>query len=332
MRYYLSVEQTDLRERRARWKVQKQIRAEPRVQEFGTAQAATDPPGGLVALVDDSGQVERSLPLWGPEGIIRHGGDLLVACPWQIVRVDSDLTRSATVLSEPWCNYLHSFRATQRGLLVASTGVDAIVELDDEFDTTWQWWATEHGYPASFCGPVRDLDRSQDHRGLKYDTPLHTTHVNSAAELDDESVLATLFHQGVLVEIDRASGRSRPVLRSLLRPHAVRVGPGQRVTLADTGHGRAIRGHFGRDRQLVVDDMVEVQTHWLQDACLADDCWLLSTERTPASCMQTSADASFASTSSLPTGGCTKRFQWSEPSSSPPAVGKNRPHESVTRS
>jgi hypothetical protein len=60
MRYYLSVEQTDLRERRARWKAQKQIRAEPRVQEFGTAQAATDPPGGLVALVDDSGQVERS--------------------------------------------------------------------------------------------------------------------------------------------------------------------------------------------------------------------------------------------------------------------------------
>lgn len=69
MSYYLSIELTDLVARKVRWREKANSKEPPPVEWLGTAQSATDPPGGYVVMVNDTGEVERSLPLWGPEGI-----------------------------------------------------------------------------------------------------------------------------------------------------------------------------------------------------------------------------------------------------------------------
>jgi hypothetical protein len=229
----------------------------------------------LVARVDETGHVERAVPLWGPEGLLPFCGRLLVACPWSIRSLSFELDDERSFLSQPWCNYLHSMRVTVRGLLVAASGVDALFELGADATLRWQWWATEHGYMESACGGPRHLEPLAEHRGLKYDTPLHSTHVNSALELDDATILATLFHQGELVAINRATGESRRLLGGLKRPHAVRRCPDGTLTLANTGAGEALRlSLVGRER-VEVQARVQCDTTWLQDAYFVDERWLL---------------------------------------------------------
>jgi hypothetical protein len=275
MRYFLSVEQTDLRARRARWRAQAVAKTAPTQLHLGTSQQPTAPPGGLIAIIDDAGQVECSVPLWGTEGLLLFEGRLLAACPWGIQSLAFDLRDVRPFVSEPWCNYLHSMRPSRAGFIVASTGLDALLELTHRGDVVWQWWATEHGFTESVCGGRRMLDRTAEHRGVKYDTPLHTTHVNSGLELDDSTVLATLFHQGTLVAIDRADGTSTPLLSDLRRPHAVRRCADGSLTVANTGAGQAL--HFELDARYHAEivDSVQLDSTWLQDAYLARDRWLL---------------------------------------------------------
>lgn len=277
MQYYLSVSHTDMSARRSRWRDPARRAERPVVKQLGTAQAATDFPGGLVALVGDDGQVRRSVPLWGVEGLLPLDGQLLAACPWGISSLDLDLTGAAPYLSASWCNYLHSMRPTEGGgLLVASTGVDLVAEVTGRAEEpSWQWWATENGYPKDATGEVRDLDRTADHRGLNYDTKLHTTHVNSALPLDADRVLATFFHQGALMCIDRGTGKAVPLLEDLRRPHAVRRLDDQHLTLVDTGRGQALVVRLGPELQAEVVSRVDAGTTWLQDAWFDGERWLL---------------------------------------------------------
>ncbi len=88
--------------------------------------------------------------------------------------------------------------------------------------------------------------------------------------------LASLFHQGMVIVIDRESGEWQPVLEGLDHPHAVRVLDEHYFTVADTVHGRAllanINGRVGR-----VEAEIDAGTSWLQD-CRYDvhhNCWVL---------------------------------------------------------
>ncbi|MCA9940874.1 MAG: hypothetical protein KC418_19685 [Anaerolineales bacterium] len=276
MSYYLSIELTDLVARKVRWREKANSKEPPPVEWLGTAQSATDPPGGYVVMVNDTGEVERSLPLWGPEGILVDQGCLLVACPWDIKVISLDLSQMHRVLSGPWCNYLHSLRRSHRGLLVAATGIDAIVEISREGELLWAWWATEQGFRTDFLGGERRLDKEMDHRGLKYDTKTHTTHVNSAVELPDGSLLATLSHQGYLVRIDRKTGRHSTLLEDLGRPHCVRVFDERHITVVDTRAGEALLvrldRHYARAR---VAGKIQTETTYLHDAHFDGKTWLL---------------------------------------------------------
>src|SRR5207247_659860 len=104
----------------------------------------------------------------------------------------------------------------------------------------WSWWATEQGLDVTPRGRQRVLDRTVDYRGVEFGTLAQTTHVNAAIELPDGQMLASLFHQGMLVAIDRESGRWRPVLEGLRHPHALHLLDDHHVTLADSGRGLAL--------------------------------------------------------------------------------------------
>jgi hypothetical protein len=106
---------------------------------------------------------------------------------------------------------LHSLRQSKNGVLVAATGVDAALEVAADGAVLWEWWAMDHGLLVDGTGSVRRLDRADDHRGLNYDTLLHTTHLNAVDEWSEQELLASLYHQGCVIRISRGSGDWQPV-------------------------------------------------------------------------------------------------------------------------
>lgn len=221
--------------------------------------------------------VKRSIDLQMAAGLVATEHTLLVTSFASIHEVDVDLgTLHRDVVSLPLFNALHSLSRTQNGYLVASTGLDLLVEFNREGAILWQWWATDHDFEHTPAGQLRILDKEVDHRTIKYGTLSQTTHVNSAAELPDGRILASLFHQGMVIIIERKTGRWQTVLEGLDHPHSIRVLDAEHFTVADTVHGRALlvslHGSMGR-----VEEGIQAETSWLQDCQYSSkhDCWVL---------------------------------------------------------
>jgi hypothetical protein len=234
--------------------------------------------GGLVCLLNEDGEVLQKLPLAMPAGMVASGnGHVLVASRSAIYKVAPDLSAVyKQTLSAPCFNALHSLSRTRQGYLVASTGLDLLLEFDSQGHILWQWWATDYGLTRTPMGWERHIDKAADHRDIEYGTLTHTTHVNSAVECADGSILATLFHQGIVVRIDRRSGQWRPVLQDLDHLHAVRLLDEHHFTVADTGRGRALLVRLENGCG-VIEEEIAVDTNWLQDCHydLQADRWLL---------------------------------------------------------
>jgi hypothetical protein len=233
--------------------------------------------GGLLCIIEDLGASQKTVDLKLAAGMVDSEQGVFVTAFDSIHELDPEQgVLKRDVVSLPLFNALHSISRTRRGYLVASTGLDLLVEFNRQGEVLWTWWATDHGFALTPTGRPRELDKSADHRTIKYGTLSQTTHVNSAAELPDGRVLATLFHQGMVVAIDRESGAWQPVLEGLDHPHAVRVLDEQHFTVADTVHGKALlvklNGH-----ESSVEAEIDAGTSWLQD-CRYDarnNCWVL---------------------------------------------------------
>lgn len=233
--------------------------------------------GGLLCIIDDLGASQKTVDLKLAAGMVDSEQGVLVTAFDSIHELDPEQgVLKRDVVSLPLFNALHSISRTRRGYLVASTGLDLLVEFNRQGEVLWTWWATDHGFALTPTGQPRELDKSADHRTIKYGTLSQTTHVNSAAELPDGRILATLFHQGTVVAIDRESGAWQTVLEGLDHPHAVRVLDEQHFTVADTVHGKALlvklNGH-----ESSVEAEIDAGTSWLQD-CRYDarnNCWVL---------------------------------------------------------
>jgi hypothetical protein len=233
--------------------------------------------GGALCLIGDMGCAQKTLELALAAGMALSENGVFVTTFDGIHEIDSELGGADQhVISSPLFNALHSISRTRRGYLVASTGLDLLLEFNREGEILWSWWATDHGFELTPAGHRRVLDKSADHRTMKYGTLNQTTHVNSAAQLPDGSVLASLFHQGMIIVIDRESGGWRPVLEGLDHPHAVRVLDEEHFTVADTAHGKALLARINHDGGHVEQE-IDAGTNWLQD-CRYDsihNCWVL---------------------------------------------------------
>jgi glucose/arabinose dehydrogenase len=244
---------------------------------LGSREKPKDDQGGLLCVVDESGQVRNSVELAMPAGMTYSDDGYKVASIYDIHTVNADLTSvQQDTVSLPVFNMLHSLSRSKHGYLVASTGVDAILEFTSEGTLLWNWWATEHGFEQTPTGEPRLLDKTIDHRGIKYGTLAQTTHVNSVAELPDGTVLATLFHQGMVIAIERETGNWQPVLDGLDHPHSVRIINEDYITVADTGRGRALLIKL-KDKKGTIETEVQTDTNWLQDSFYdyKHDRWLL---------------------------------------------------------
>ncbi len=177
------------------------------------------------------------------------------------------------VRTHPWFNDLHSVETTPDGqLIVTNSGTDNIMIFSPQNNkTSYVWWATDHGYPnqADNGTPIR-LDRSSDLRKYLPSTGEEATHINSARIHTDGSILATLFHQNALIQIDSSTGIPTILLGGLNRPHSIYPSSFGH-TMCDTNNNQALL----LDPKFGVIKTFRGDYSWLQDARLsADEKWL----------------------------------------------------------
>ena len=226
--------------------------------------------GGVLVEIDwDTKKILRKHALSCPSGVSRWGDVIAVASMRQneIYLLDK-AGQVVRTISHPAFNDIHSLWVTSNDtLLVTSTGVDGILEFTREGDCVWQWFAFEHGYEFNQYGKKRILDMrgSVDHREVDYPTLYQATHVNSVMQHKNERgiVLATLFHQGTGISIDKKTGATTTLVTGLHNPHSIRSS-GDGYMVSDTKKGSII---------LLSNDFKEYDvfltgSHWLQDACM----------------------------------------------------------------
>lgn len=144
---------------------------------------------------------------------------------------------------------------------MTSADTDSLYELDREGNILWEWCAHDHGYTeAHLGGPVDSPSTLPDYRPYTCLSGHHAVHPNSATyhyttstttegekgrgTQECHSVLATLFHTGSLVKIDRKTGAIETILEGLHHPHAIRPLPGRTgYSLCDTEKGNVLLLH-----------------------------------------------------------------------------------------
>lgn len=218
--------------------------------------------GGRLILLDwEAGEVLADMAVTGVSGLATLD-QTVVAGSWidQCVYM-LDQHGGVAALTHPWFNYIHSVDITPGGtLLLASAGSDLIIELTPNGEVVWHWFGPEHGYDSCPDGSAAFFDRSADYRCMRRSTGEQAMHVTSAVFESKHIILATLFHQGTLVAIDRETGRAQTLLGGLRRPHGLhRCGGG--FILSDTLGHRALL----LDRELAVRSEIPFGSQWLQD-------------------------------------------------------------------
>ena len=147
-------------------------------------------------------------------------------------------------LNNKYFNCIHGLAGSlDRTLWVVSTGIDAVLKIDinNPRKTLASWFATENGFNISANSKIRYVDKRKNHQGIDdYSTPEHTTHINSILEYKKDKLLAVLFHQGELVEINVKSGRTKTILSGLRNPHAIRKSSFGYI-ISDTNRGRILK-------------------------------------------------------------------------------------------
>lgn len=244
---------------------------------LGSFQKPKQDLGGMLCFIEDMGCSQKMVELKMAAGMVTSDKGVFVTSFSGIHEVDPDSGNvQHNIVSSPLFNALHSISRTQRGYLVASTGLDLIVEFNRNGEILWQWWATDHGFTLTPTGLPRYIDKAADHRTIQYGTLSQTTHINSAAELHDGRILASLFHQGMIIAIDRKTGEWQTILEGLDHPHAVQILDEEHFTVADTVRGRALLVKLN-GKSASIEEEIEAGTNWLQ-SCYYDstyNCWVL---------------------------------------------------------
>jgi hypothetical protein len=182
--------------------------------------------GGRVEILDwQTKEVCATAPVSRARGAFIDDSGFVICGYNEISIHDEELRKQFVVTSPLFCN-LQTVSSYGNGYVVASSGIDSILEVSAAFDVSVLWHAPSAGYRRLRDGSPRSVDLAADHRAQYYSTVEQTTHVNGAVHVHARnSVVATLFHQGELVEVD-SSGVSRVLADGFSYPHCPRIRDG----------------------------------------------------------------------------------------------------------
>jgi hypothetical protein len=218
--------------------------------------------GGRLVLLDwSAGRVLAHVSIAGVSGVARQDRSV-IACSWIDQCVYKLRGRAKlTTTTHPWFNYLHSVDLTGSDTyLLASAGSDLIVEITPAGEVVWAWFGPDHGYATLPDGTAAFFDPAADYRPLRRATSEQAMHVTSAIRSSPETVLATLFHQGQLIAIDRSTGESTVKLGGLSKPHGIHRRDGGFILSDTLGHRILLLDH-----ELTVCSEMSHGAQWLQD-------------------------------------------------------------------
>ncbi|MBI2875801.1 MAG: hypothetical protein HYY20_02845 [Candidatus Tectomicrobia bacterium] len=229
--------------------------------------------GGIVVLVDWKNQKILGGKKFPAPMAVLLDGDRLMLGLWQKQAIAVlEGGKQVKTISHRWFNHVHTIDPTPWGTyLITSSGCDLIAELTLEGEITWTWWAFEHGYDKLPTGEPRIFNKEEDYRSVELATDNRSTHVNSALLIDDNTLLATLFHQGQLVKIRRDTGDVEVLFEGLDHPHCIRRRRAG-FLLSDTRHGRIVLF----DKSLQFEREISYGASWIQDSFEASDGSLFS--------------------------------------------------------
>lgn len=220
---------------------------------------------GAFALIDTrTAHVERSVPMHSPAGFAFVSDGLYVASMAgnRISQLDANFKVMDT-FAFPQMNDLHSLVRSSRGLILTSSGTDSVLEFNSAARLVWEWRASEHGFFSSSARESRA--QRPNARVMRIGTSEQATHVNSAFEANvngHAGILATLFHQGCLIEIDRRTGTYQTLVRGLNRPHSIRRNGNSGWVLCSSADNCVIL----LSPEFRIYDIIEADFNWVQDA------------------------------------------------------------------
>lgn len=231
-------------------------------KSFDGSVTSRGPLHGLVRLASlDADQIgptedKSTLYLDDPNGFDVHGSKLLISS-WNKLILHDYASGQTRVIHNNWFRHLHSvkFSPDGRRALVASSGMDMILEIDLETEqTTWEWSAWEHGYPVSYSGKVF-YTRDPSYRGeetvegrkveliedpakfpdIGLPTGLRAANITGAHYDADGNILAAFLYRGKLIRINRETKQPQEVA-SLSFPHGFKqIDPNRFVATSTTG-------------------------------------------------------------------------------------------------
>jgi len=226
--------------------------------------------GVLAAIDPETGECLWTLTLDTPAGFALSRDYIYVNSMYgNSISILSPSLEPVDVIARWFMNDLHSLVLTDRGLLLTSSGLDAVMEVDLTGDEIWSWFATDRAYPARQEQPNPRLRRQHDHRRTMIATHQQATHCNNAIQhpyQGSDAVMVTLFHQGEVIAVDRATLKHTTVLGGMDKPHSLRKALDGWL-ISDSRNNCVV---FLDDDFWIVS-VIEGGFDWVQDALVYDD-------------------------------------------------------------
>ena len=234
----LTVKSFDLKAVRERY-IQSRKRS-----KAGSVERRQPTPGGVVAMTISDGEIKQQKILANvteARGIDIRGDTCVLSSEDKIFLFDST-TDIPKIIENPWFSYIHTVKFNRDGtkLLISSSGLDILFEIALQSNSIlWEWLAWENGINKGENPKIGEffiLTRRpeeveklkkrgenvlliSDPRAQQLPTALRAAFINSAEYNSQGNILATQFHAGRVIAIDRRTGRFTTIIDGLSRPH-----------------------------------------------------------------------------------------------------------------
>lgn len=242
--------------------IRKRYLASQKRSKTGSVERRNPSLGGIAYLEIKKGNIIRKemlARLKEPRGI-DYKKKLLAISSENKIYVFNIGREKVNTIKHNWFSYIHTVKFNQNchKLLIASSGVDTIMEFDlEKKKLDWQWLAWEEGFNTGInpqTGKKHVLTRSPQKAKLlekeninnilitnpqkkNLPTALRAAFINSAEYFDDNKILLTLFHEGKLIQIEKKSKKMTTIISGLNKPHGgMRFSNYYLITDTATGH------------------------------------------------------------------------------------------------